>query len=261
MLSAITTAFESNPTVITSYNADGGYISEINGLTAGDAGGWDGWTGTINGIAPMVGFGSVYLQDEDEICVQYVVDWSSLTYGTADDASSGFSFSAGVFSYLEGDYSTALTLTLPADALSVQVTAVPNPDEQSLRIYHNGALTGGLDSDIGIADGDALQIVLGDYEKVYNVAVRLVNADTAEGLLENTASDYAQDVGDCWYILGVQAYGSAQAVFCQHCGGKSDGRHVLLQRLDTGAEYPGPARPGIRSFPALGHLRQHGERL
>ena len=210
MLEAVESALTAKGISFTEY---GGYISEINGLTAGAAGGYDGWAGTLDGIAPGVGFGSVYLKEGDTICIRYVTDWNSLSWGSANNASSGFAFSAGVFSYEEGAWSTALTLTLPADQTGVQVTAVPNPDDKEVRIYQNGALTGGLNTEISVAGGDALQIVLGSYETVYDVAVRTVPS-TAEGqaaetaaLRTNIAAAYVQDASDYWHVLGVQAYG------------------------------------------------------
>ena len=55
-----------------SYTYSGGYLSQVNGITAGSitAGSYDGWVYFMNGVAGS-GLGSQIIQDEDEIIVYY----------------------------------------------------------------------------------------------------------------------------------------------------------------------------------------------
>lgn len=51
--------------------ADKGYISEVNGISAGSFGGWDGWYYAVNGIAPNVGVSGYTLSDNDTVVLYY----------------------------------------------------------------------------------------------------------------------------------------------------------------------------------------------
>lgn len=53
--------------------AEGGFISDIDGLSTGDAGGWSGWMFTVNNWFNTMGL-SELVQDGDWISVQYSVD-------------------------------------------------------------------------------------------------------------------------------------------------------------------------------------------
>lgn len=53
--------------------AEGGFISDIDGLGSGDAGGWSGWMFTVNNWFNTMGLGEL-VQDGDLISVQYSVD-------------------------------------------------------------------------------------------------------------------------------------------------------------------------------------------
>lgn len=48
-----------------------GYITDINGDTAGKFGGWDGWLYEVNGIAPTVGVGEYTLSEGDSVLLYY----------------------------------------------------------------------------------------------------------------------------------------------------------------------------------------------
>ena len=50
---------------------DGGYITSINGESAGKFGGWDGWLFMVNGIEPAVGIDAYTLKDGDKVVLYY----------------------------------------------------------------------------------------------------------------------------------------------------------------------------------------------
>ena len=85
--------------------ADSGYITEINGLTAGDGGAASGWMGTLNDWFTNVGFKDIKAGDKlfagDVIRVMYTVngygadiggDWNT----QSDTSLAALSFSEGV---------------------------------------------------------------------------------------------------------------------------------------------------------------------
>ena len=192
-----------------------GYVTEINGLKAGDAtsagknmegcAGWDGWCFAVNHIMPWIRMGSVYVQNGDIIQVEYSLDGTvaGASYGSGNDQTTGFGFSAGVFSYVTGSYgSKAYTLTLPADRI-VQVTAVPGAEGKAVRIYDDGILTGGLNSDISMANGSNLQIVVGNYDDVYQVAIRTADSVDHAALRAGIAASLGDNATSYWNIVGM----------------------------------------------------------
>lgn len=61
-----------------SYNADGGYFSEIDGLKAMDKGIYSGWMVRLNGEMPSVGLGDLELKPGDLLEIFYVQNYNSL---------------------------------------------------------------------------------------------------------------------------------------------------------------------------------------
>ena len=112
--------------------ADSGYITEINGLTAGDGGAASGWMGTLNDWFTDVGFADIKAGDKlfagDVIRVMYTVngygadiggDWNTMS----DTSLSALSFSQGTLSPDFEAGKTAYTLTLPEGVSGVQMQA------------------------------------------------------------------------------------------------------------------------------------------
>ena len=60
------------------YNADGGYVSSVAGLKAGDKGDRSGWMVKVNDIMPEVGLGDIKTEDGIVIEVFYVEDYETL---------------------------------------------------------------------------------------------------------------------------------------------------------------------------------------
>lgn len=48
-----------------------GYISEVNGISSGKFGGWDGWYFAVNDISPDVGINDYVLSDNDSLVLYY----------------------------------------------------------------------------------------------------------------------------------------------------------------------------------------------
>ena len=58
-----------------------------------------------------------------------------LSWSDSNASSSGFGFSAGVLSCVEGSYSNTLYLTVPSGTDSLAVTNIPDEEYASIRIY------------------------------------------------------------------------------------------------------------------------------
>lgn len=110
--------------------ADSGYISEINGLSAGDGGAASGWMGTLNDWFTNVGFNDIKAGDKlfagDTIRVMYTTngygadiggDWNT----QSDTSLAALSFSEGKLSPDFEAGKTAYTLTLPEGVTGVQM--------------------------------------------------------------------------------------------------------------------------------------------
>lgn len=56
---------------ITVTGAENGYITDVNGETAGKFGGWDGWQYTVNAVSPSVGVNDYTLNNNDTVVLYY----------------------------------------------------------------------------------------------------------------------------------------------------------------------------------------------
>lgn len=56
---------------ITVTGAENGYITDVNGETAGKFGGWDGWQYTVNAVSPSVGVNDYTLSNNDTVVLYY----------------------------------------------------------------------------------------------------------------------------------------------------------------------------------------------
>ncbi|MEI3103102.1 MAG: DUF4430 domain-containing protein [Oscillospiraceae bacterium] len=112
--------------------ADSGYISEINGLSAGDGGAASGWMGTLNDWFTNVGFNDIkagdklFAGDTDRgDAPPTATARTSAATGTprATPACAALSFSEGKLSPDFEAGKTAYTLTLPEGVTGVQMQA------------------------------------------------------------------------------------------------------------------------------------------
>lgn len=56
---------------ITVTGAENGYITDVNGESAGKFGGWDGWQYTVNAVSPSVGVNDYTLKNNDTVVLYY----------------------------------------------------------------------------------------------------------------------------------------------------------------------------------------------
>ena len=56
---------------VTVTGAEDGYITDVNGESAGKFGGWDGWNYSVNAVAPSVGVNDYTLEDNDTVVLYY----------------------------------------------------------------------------------------------------------------------------------------------------------------------------------------------
>lgn len=127
--------------------ADSGYITEINGLTAGDGGAASGWMGTLNDWFTNVGFKDIKAGDKlfagDVIRVMYTVngygadiggDWNT----QSDTSLAALSFSEGVLTPDFASDKTAYTLTLPQGVTGIRMTATASNKNNQVYLSADG---------------------------------------------------------------------------------------------------------------------------
>ncbi len=161
----------------TQTGAENGYITEIGGLAAYDDGGYmSGWMASLNDWFTDEGL-SAYtvesgkLEDGDEICFQYTLDWGadlSYYWNKNETNLSGIEFSAGKLKPEFDVNVTEYTLILPEETSSIKV--VPTAANKIFRVktYKNvyTPQQDGTDykrtEEITINDGDVLYIGVGN---------------------------------------------------------------------------------------------------
>ena len=127
--------------------ADSGYITEINGLTAGDGGAASGWMGTLNDWFTNVGFADIKAGDKlfagDVIRVMYTTngygadiggDWNT----QSDTSLAALSFSEGVLTPDFASDKTAYTLTLPQGVTGIRMTATASNKNNQVYLTADG---------------------------------------------------------------------------------------------------------------------------
>lgn len=142
---------------ITQTGAEYSYITEINGLSAGDGGAQSGWVTTINDWFATSGINDVYVSDGDVLKWMYSLDYGADMGGDWSNAAqtlSNLTFSEGEMdtSFTENDFE--YTLTIPNDVTTVQVTPTASNKNYQTRIYKNAVVLG--DSETGYSiDGES----------------------------------------------------------------------------------------------------------
>jgi hypothetical protein len=131
VVSAITAGGYAAPT-----GADSGYISEINGLTAGSAGGYDGWMTTLNDWFINESMSDFSVESGDEINVFYSLDMGE-DYGGSwannDKTLSAVAFSMGTLDAAFDKDTHAYTLSLPVGTASLTVT--PTASNKNFQVH------------------------------------------------------------------------------------------------------------------------------
>ena len=148
--------------------AEGGFISDIDGLGTGDAGGWSGWMFTVNNWFNTTGL-SELAQDGDWISVQYSVDGmggdlGSIFYPTEDANNKTLQemvFDAGT---LAPDFASDVynyTLTLPEGTDSLFVMPLAFNLNYQVRTSVGGTEYKLMDG-VPVTDGTVITVVCGD---------------------------------------------------------------------------------------------------
>ena len=150
--------------------ADSGYITEINGLTAGDGGAASGWMGTLNDWFTNVGFKDIKAGDKlfagDVIRVMYTVngygadiggDWNT----QSDTSLAALSFSEGVLTPDFASDKTAYTLTLPQGVTGIRMTATASNKNNQVYLSADGTDYRRVET-VPVHNGTVLTIRCGD---------------------------------------------------------------------------------------------------
>lgn len=236
MMSVLVTALDGKN--YTQTGAEDNYITEINGLKAGDAGYMSGWMGTINDWFADEGYDAFSvangtLESGDELCFVYSNAWgadvgslwnsndTSLASLIVDNGTLSPEFSSSVNEY---------TLTLDSESSVAVIPTAVNKNYQ-VRTYKN-EYTPTVDgseykrsSAIDVKDGDTLYVAVGDpawrsmnvseSANIYTINVK-VNDKVAEKL--DSTGDYLLSLGvptagNEWRVLGLARAGKITSEF------------------------------------------------
>lgn len=219
----------------TQTGAESDYVTEINGLKAGDAGYMSGWMGTINDWFADEGYGAFSvtngtLESGDELCFVYSNAWGAdvgSLWDSNDTSLASLSLDKGTLSPEFSSSVKEYTLTLENETGVVVTPTAVNKNYQ-VRTYKN-EYTPTVDgsefkrsSAIDVKDGDTIYVAVGDpawrsmnsseSANVYTINVK-VNDQVAEKL-ESTGEYLLSQgvpgvgsVGGEWRALGLARAG------------------------------------------------------
>ena len=236
MMSVLVAALDSKG--YTQTGAESDYVTEINGLKAGDAGYMSGWMGTINDWFADEGYGAFSvangtLESGDELCFVYSNAWGAdvgSLWDSNDTSLSSLVVDGGVlspeFSSSVNDY----TLTLDSET-SVVVTPTAFNKNYQVRTYKN-EYTPAVDgseykrsSAIDVKDGDTIYVAVGDpawrsMNSSESANVYTINVNVSDKVAEklDSTGDYllslgVPSAGNEWRVLGLARAGKITAEF------------------------------------------------
>ena len=146
---------------------DTAYITDINGETAGQFGGWDGWLYLVNGAEASVGIDGLQLSDGDSIVLYYGDPFGAgMQYPAADTSD----IREGIIRFTSAD------TTYDAD---FNATVTVNPVVDATVILSNGnETTNYVTNERGEISMDKAQLVSGEYtlqiSKISDAGIPLV---------------------------------------------------------------------------------------
>ena len=230
MMSVLVSALDSKD--YTQTGAEDNYITEINGLKAGDAGYMSGWMGTINDWFADEGYGAFSvangtLESGDELCFVYSNAWGAdvgSLWDSNDTSLKSLIVDNGVLSPEFSSSVNEYTLTLDSETAVVVTPTAVNKNYQ-VRTYKN-EFTPTVDGSeykrsesIDVKDGDTIYVAVGDpawrsmnsseSANLYTINVK-VNDKVAEKL--DSTGDYLLSLGiptagNEWRVLGLARSG------------------------------------------------------
>ena len=219
MMSVLVSALDSNG--YTQTGAESNYITEINGLNAGDAGYMSGWMGTINDWFADEGYSAFSvangtLESGDELCFVYSNAWgadvgslwdsndTSLASLTLDNGTLSPEFSSSTNEYtLTLDSETGLVVTPTAVNKNYQVRTYKNeytPDVKGSEYKRSES--------IDVADGDTIYVAVGDPAWRSMNASESANVYTINVKVSDKVAEKLDSTSDYLISLGVPTAGS-----------------------------------------------------
>lgn len=232
MMSVLVSALDSKG--YTQTGAESDYVTEINGLKAGDAGYMSGWMGTINDWFADEGYGAFSvangtLESGDELCFVYSNAWGAdvgSLWDSNDTSLASLTVDNGTLSPEFSSSTNEYTITLDSETAVVVTPTAVNKNYQ-VRIYKN-EYTPTVDgseykrsSAIDVADGDTIYVAVGDpawrsmnaseSANVYTINIKVDKVaekldSTGEYLLSQGVPGVGS-VGGEWRALGLARAG------------------------------------------------------
>ena len=152
-----------------STGADSGYISEINGLSAGDGSSGSGWMGTLNDWFTSAGFSEFTvakgtLEAGDEIRIMYSQNYGEDiggSWGNTDKTVKSVVFSAGTLSTPFDKDTDTYYLTVPKGVSSVLVTPTASNKNYQVRTSVEG-VEYKRSAQVPVANGKVIVVKCGD---------------------------------------------------------------------------------------------------
>lgn len=233
MMSALVSALDTKD--YTQTGAESNYVTEINGLSAYDAGYMSGWMSMLNDwftneSAENYCVEKGTLENGDELCFTYTNAWGAdigSDWSNTDNSLAALSFDSGTLSPEFSSSTNEYTLTLDSETGVVVTPTAVNKNYQ-VRTYKNEYTPSVNGSEykrsakIDVTDGDTIYVGVGDpgwasmnaseSADVYTINVK-VNDKVAEKL-DSTASYLVSlgvpgvgSVGGEWRVLGLARAG------------------------------------------------------
>ena len=155
----------------TQEGAESNYITELDGLAAGDGGAMSGWMGSLNDWFADEGFdaftaASGKLKAGDEIRIMYTCDFGEdlgSSWSSNDKTVKAVAFSAGTLNKTFDKDASEYTLTVAADVTAVTVT--PTASNKNFQVRTSvGSTEYQRSASVPVEDGTVITVNCGDPE-------------------------------------------------------------------------------------------------
>lgn len=205
----------------TQTGAESDYVTEINGLKAGDAGYMSGWMGTINDWFADEGYGAFSvtngtLESGDELCFVYSNAWGAdvgSLWDSNDTSLASLSLDKGTLSPEFSSSVKEYTLTLENETGVVVTPTAVNKNYQ-VRTYKN-EYTPTVDgsefkrsSAIDVKDGDTIYVAVGDPAWRSMNSSESANVYTINVKVNDKVAEKLESTGEYLLSQGVPGVGS-----------------------------------------------------
>lgn len=219
MMSVLVSALDSKG--YTQTGAESNYITEINGLKAGDAGYMSGWMGTINDWFADEGYDAFSvangtLESGDELCFVYSNAWGAdvgSLWDSNDTSLASLKFDNGTLTPEFSSSTKEYTLTLDGETGVVVTPTAVNKNFQ-VRTYKNEYTPDIKGSEykrssaIEVKDGDTIFVAVGDPAWRSMNASEGANVYTINVKVTDKVAEKLDSTGDYLLSLGIPGVGS-----------------------------------------------------